>query len=425
MRIVVCITYGVNQGNLLYLDAMKEYLMQKRVRYRSSSVTIARFLGLSFIGALIFTAVVALRHMLETPMRLVNPLPGESHYYKWKRGYIFYKVLGAPEAPPLLLLHSPELAASAYEMRKILEPLAQHYRVYAPDLIGFGFSDRPAIDYSAETYMTLCRDFLTDVVKQPATLVASRISCNYAVGTAATSPDLCERLVLLSPVALERMQVRASLLPALDTEIPFRNVWQQLLQTAPAKWLLFPMLSTRFALRSVLAKQHGLISDADLDYYYAASHQIGAQHASMALLAGKLERDVSQQLAMLQQSTLVIWGDRGLNDARHIASQQDLSWMKSHTRLALLPDTGLAVHEERPETVITTILSWSEEERKAAAPERPITVEAYCAKCKTKRGMLNATEVTAKNGRMAVRGTCEVCGSNLHRFGRIAQQSEV
>jgi pimeloyl-ACP methyl ester carboxylesterase len=403
---------------------MKEDLMQKTIRYRSSSGKIARLLGLSFIGALIFTAIVSLRHILETPLRLESPLPGESHYYKWERGYIFYKVLGAPEASPLLLLHAPELAASAYEMRKIIEPLAQHYRVYTPDLIGFGFSDRPAMDYSAETYLTLCRDFLSDVVKQPATIVASRISCNYAVGTAATFPDLCERLVLISPVALEGTQERVSLFPALKTEIPFMNVWPQLLQTALVKWLLYPMLSTRFALHAELAKQHVLISNADIDYYYAASHQFGAQHASMALLAGKLEQDVSQQLAMLQQPTLVIWGAKGLNDARHITSQQGLSWMKAHIRFALLPDAGLAVHEEYPETVIATILSWNEE-RTVATQEENIAVEAYCAKCKTKRGMLNATEVTAKNGRMAIRGTCEVCGSNLHRFGRIKQQSDM
>ncbi len=398
--------------------------MPKKVRDRSRSGTLARLLGLSFISALIFTVIISLRHMLETPLRLESPLPGESHYYKWRRGYIFYKALGAPEAPPLLLLHTPELAASAYEMRKIIEPLAQHYRVYAPDLIGFGLSDCPAMDYTAETYVTLCRDFLSDIVKQPVTIVASRISCNYAAALAATFPDLCERLVLISPVALEGTQKRVSLFPALKTEIPFTDVWSPLLQTAPVKWLLYPMLSTRFALHSILAKQHALISNADLDYYYAASHQFGAQHSSMALLAGKLEQDVSQQLAMLQQPTLVIWGARGLNDARHTASQQDLPWMKAHTRLVLLPDAGLAVHEEHPEKVIATILAWSAEERTVPPLEEKITVQAYCPKCKTKRGMLNATEVTAKNGRVAVRGTCEVCGSNLHRFGRIKQQGD-
>jgi pimeloyl-ACP methyl ester carboxylesterase len=361
--------------------------------------------------------------MLETPMRLESPLPGESHYYKWKRGYIFYKVLGEPEAPPLLLLHSPGLVASAYEMRKMIEPLAQHYRVYAPDLLGFGISDRPAIAYSADTYVGLCRDFLTDVVKQPATIVASRISCNYAIATAATSPNLCDRLVLISPVSLEGGQEQASLLPLRNTKIAFVRVWHGLLQAAPVKWLLYPMLSTRFAIRSSLVKQHLPISDIDLDYFYATTRQMGAEHASMALLARNLEQDISQQFEMIQQPTLVIWGARGLNDSRHIGSQQDASWMKTHTRLALLPDAGLAIHEEQPTRVIATILSWSEEGKAAIASKENATIEAYCTKCKMKRKMLNATEVTSKDGRMAVRGTCEVCGSNLHRFGRLKQQT--
>ena len=397
--------------------------MQKSVPSRRGSGTIARVLSLSFLSALIFTIVVAIRHMLETPMRLESPLPGESHYYKWKRGYIFYKVLGEPEAPPLLLLHSPGLVASAYEMRKMIEPLAQHYRVYAPDLLGFGISDRPAIDYSADTYVELCRDFLTDVVKQPATIVASRISCNYAIATAATSPNLCDRLVLISPVSLEGGQEQASLLPLRNTKIAFVRVWHGLLQAAPVKWLLYPMLSTRFAIRSSLVKQHSPISDIDLDYFYATTHQMGAEHASMALLARNLEQDISQQFEMIQQPTLVIWGARGLNDSRHIGSQQDASWMKTHTRLALLPDAGLAIHEEQPTRVIATILSWSEEGKAAIASKENATIEAYCTKCKMKRKMLNATEVTSKDGRMAVRGTCEICGSNLHRFGRLKQQT--
>jgi hypothetical protein len=34
-----------------------------------------------------------------------------------------------------------------------------------------------------------------------------------------------------------------------------------------------------------------------------------------------------------------------------------------------------------------------------------------------------AAEVTSKDGRLAVRGACEVCGTNLHRFGRIKQET--
>ena len=397
--------------------------MQKSVRSKSGKGIVARVLSLSFLSAFIFTIAVAIRHMLETPMQFENPLPGEAHYYKWKHGYIFYKVLGDSKASPLLLLHSPGLAASSYEMRKIMEPLAQHFRVYAPDLLGFGVSDHPAIDYSSNTYIELCQDFLTDKVKQAATIVASQMSCNYAVATAVASPNLCERLVLISPKDLEGKPENASLLPIRSSRIAFGKAWQALFQKKPVQWLLYPTLSTRFALRTMLAKQHSIVSDIDLDYAYATAHQIGAEHASIALLSGKLQRDVSQQLELIQQPTLVIWGARGLNSSRHIGSPQNISWMKSHTRLSLLPDAGLAVHEEQPSRVIATILAWSEESKTSIAPHENITMEAYCAKCKMKRKILHAVEVTSKDGRPAVRGTCEVCGSNLHRFKRIKQQT--
>ena len=397
--------------------------MQKKAYSRSVKGILARVFGLSFLSAFIFTMTVAIRHLLETPMKLESLLPGEAHYYKWKHGYIFYKVLGESKSPSLLLLHSPGLAASSYEMRSILEPLAQHYRIYAPDLIGFGISDHPKIEYSSDVYNALCHDFLIDVVKQPATIVASRMSCNYAVATAAKYPNLCERLVLLSPQSLEDKQEQTSLTPVSISKNFFIKAWHVLLQEASVQFLLYPMLSTRFALQSLMAQYHTSINEYDLEYFYAAAHQLGAERAAMAFLGGKLELDVSQQLELLQQPTLVIWGANGLNSSRHIGSQQDISWMKSQTRLALLPDAGLAVHVEQPMKVSATILSWSEEGKPAIVPRETITIEAYCAKCKIKRNMLNPVEVTSKDGRPAVRGTCEVCGSNLHRFGRIKQQT--
>ena len=344
--------------------------MQKVAYSRSVKGIIARIFGLSFLSAFIFTITVAIRHLLETPMKLESPLPGETHYYKWKHGYIFYKVLGESKSPSLLLLHSPGLAASSYEMRLILEPLAQQYRVYAPDLIGFGISDHPKIAYSSEVYNELCHDFLTDIVKQPATIVASQMSCNYAVATAAKYPNLCERLVLLSPQSLEDKQEQTSLTPMSISKNFFVKAWHVLLQEAPVQLLLYPLLSTRFALQSLMAQYHSSINENDLEYFYAAAHQSGAERAAMAFLGGKLELDVSQQLELLQQPTLVIWGAKGLNSSRHIGSQQDISWMKSQTRLALLPDAGLAVHEEQPMKVSATILSWSEEGKDSNSSSR-------------------------------------------------------
>ena len=44
------------------------------------------------------------------------------------------------------------------------------------------------------------------------------------------------------------------------------------------------------------------------------------------------------------------------------------------------------------------------------------TLEAYCVKCRTKREMTDAKEVTMKNGRGALEGKCPECGTKLFRM---------
>jgi Zn finger protein HypA/HybF involved in hydrogenase expression len=44
-------------------------------------------------------------------------------------------------------------------------------------------------------------------------------------------------------------------------------------------------------------------------------------------------------------------------------------------------------------------------------------VEAYCVKCKQKREMKDAKEVTMKSGRKAMQGACPVCGTKMFRIG--------
>ena len=43
--------------------------------------------------------------------------------------------------------------------------------------------------------------------------------------------------------------------------------------------------------------------------------------------------------------------------------------------------------------------------------------EAYCVKCKTKREMKDATQITMKNGRPATEGKCPKCGTKMFKIG--------
>jgi pimeloyl-ACP methyl ester carboxylesterase len=54
---------------------------------------------------------------------------------------VFYRSAGDPEAPVVLLLHG--FPTSSFMFRELIPRLADHYRVIAPDLPGFGFTEVP------------------------------------------------------------------------------------------------------------------------------------------------------------------------------------------------------------------------------------------------------------------------------------------
>lgn len=44
-------------------------------------------------------------------------------------------------------------------------------------------------------------------------------------------------------------------------------------------------------------------------------------------------------------------------------------------------------------------------------------MEAYCVKCKGKKEMKNAQQVTMKNKKPATTGTCPTCGTKMYKIG--------
>jgi hypothetical protein len=42
--------------------------------------------------------------------------------------------------------------------------------------------------------------------------------------------------------------------------------------------------------------------------------------------------------------------------------------------------------------------------------------EAYCVKCKAKKVMESAEQVTMKNGRPAMKGKCGTCGTGMYKI---------
>ncbi len=352
------------------------------------------------------------------------------------------------------ILQRPLKILELLGLSKVMGALAQKYHVYAPDLLGFGLSDRPNRNYSAEMYIDFCHDFLAEVVQGPATILASGLSCNYAVIVAKRFPDLCEQLILISPLAL------------FGDEQPRWRPPTELIKLPGVSFFLYPLITIRLALRLAMRLKRtppqGQFPGADVDYLYATTHQFGAEHAPLALLAGNLSVNASQEFDSLQQPTFIIWGARALHNTWSLSSQH---YMPKQAEIALIQDAGVTVQEDFPGKVVENIREWTEARKAKATKTMPgnadttdttsrkttlaigenvaaeksnapavaqqidtvnkqaametTEIESYCARCKKKTIMQNVQEVTAKNGQPALRGTCSVCGAGQYRAGRL------
>ena len=258
--------------------------------------------GLAVGGAL---GALALYNKLTISQagELTTVLSGEERRYPWKYGDIFYQVKGEREAKPLVLIHSFAPGASSFEWRKNVDALAEHFRVTVIDLLGFGLSDRPAIDYTAETYSDLVGDFLKEVVGKPAIVVAHGLSGAYAVTCAYRRPQLFERLILVSPPA----ELLAEHLPAVtDTALKL------VLKTPIVGEAIYNFLTSRRALQGYYDRQGyhnpGLITDQLVEYVFSSAHQQDSQYPTASLLSKELGVDIHEPLARLRIPVTAFWG---------------------------------------------------------------------------------------------------------------------
>lgn len=144
----------------------------------------------------------------EAPAALAYWRWGGQHlvrYAKWEAGADYD---GA--APALLLVHG--FAASVEQWERLVHSLRQQSReasgsgsggadilppVYAVDLLGFGFSEKPGLTYTQYVWEAQVVDFVREVMEgRPTVLVGNSIGGGLSAGASATLGDLCQGVVL-------------------------------------------------------------------------------------------------------------------------------------------------------------------------------------------------------------------------------------
>jgi pimeloyl-ACP methyl ester carboxylesterase len=299
------------------------------------------------LGAAAAAAYVTVRHVLNTPQPLTSGLPGEARIDRRHGGDLYYNVAGPIAGHPLLLLHDFYPGASNFEYRAIFSALADRFRVFAPDWLGFGMSEHPNIAYTGEFYAHVLTGFLRDVVAQPAIVVAHGRAANVAVRAASDSPALIEKLVLIAPEG--EAGLRESPTPS---QTILRLTHRAMLGLVP-----YAFLSTMPALRWFSPGAVGPATETeDLHHRYASAHQFGGHYAPLALLTGELDLPMRHVFPLLEQPSLIICGE---DDPRHPPEEmEDLAILNPRADLDVLPGVGATVLEESPSSVLHLMDLW-------------------------------------------------------------------
>lgn len=263
-------------------------------------------------------------------------LDGEYGSYRWRGFEIAYAEAGDPENQDLLLFHGINGAASSHEFAAVFEALAAEYHVIAPDLPGFGHSDRPPLLYSASLYTTFVEDAIADLTDEPPVVVASSLTGSYAA-LAAKQREVAE-LVLICP--------------STSSMGPKRRWLRTLLRAPVFGQALFNLIVSKPGLR-YFHEDHGYYdssnrSDAVLDYEWRSAHQRGARFAPASFVSGYLapEESVADALAGIDTPVTLVWGRESdtppLSAGRQLADRVD-------ARLVVFDNAMLLPHVEHPD----------------------------------------------------------------------------
>lgn len=258
---------------------------------------------------------------------------------------------------PLVLIHSINAAASAYEMRPIFEQYRSTRPVYALELPGFGFSERNNTPYSASMYADCIADFLDEVPGEAADVVALSLGSEFAARAALESPEQFHSLTMISPSGFTSREKKVSSQRAGDSgssdtaySILANPIWSQ---------AFYDLLTTRVSIRYFLRKSFvGPVDQGLADYGYLTAHQPGARYAPLYFVSGKLfTRDVLSAIYQKLELPVLVIYDKD-NFVRFDALPGLVTTRPNWQLARITPTMGLPHFEKMPQVAAALDRFW-------------------------------------------------------------------
>ena len=187
----------------------------------------------------------------------------------------------------LVLIHG--LGASAERWAKVIPLFDDTYHVIVPDLVGFGYSDKPTVDYTPDFFSEFLENFFAASNIRRPSIIGSSLGGQIAIEYAARHSEHIEKLVLVSPAGIMKKST-----PALDAYIMAA---------------LYPSVTS---VKNAFEMMEGSGKDADDNIVNGFVQRMQLPNAKLAfmstILGLKNSESITAKLSSISVPTLVVWG---------------------------------------------------------------------------------------------------------------------
>lgn len=213
---------------------------------------------------------------------------------------------------PVMLIHGSGPGVTAWaNWRLVMPELSRNYRVIAPDMLGFGFTERPNnTQCNVERWVNHAIGILDALDIEQCDLVGNSFGGGIALALAIRHPKRVRRLILMGSVG-----VTFTLTPGLD-----------------AVWGYSPSLTTMKGLLDIFAYDRSLVTDELAELRYEASIRPGFHEAFSTMFPAPRQRWVDAlaskeaNIRAIQHETLIMHGREDQIIPLH-TSQQLFEWI--------------------------------------------------------------------------------------------------
>jgi len=257
---------------------------------------------------------------------------------------------GSDRSPALVLVHG--LYASHRSFEDVIGALSARFHVIAPDLPGFGESEKPSparYGYGVEAHAEAVADLIAAFGVGRAAVLGHAMGGAVALTLAADHGELVQRLVLEDPLAYPHPRSFRARLPLVPV----------------VGGIVFKQLYGRAIFRSLFREEMYALGGAPplsrIDWHYDIFNSPAARESTHAvMLATRDTRAVVARLPRIVAPTLVIWGRE--DRIYPVQSAHRLAREITGARLEIM-DCGHVPHEERPRQLLALLTEFLEGKR--------------------------------------------------------------